>query len=45
MNKLKYWLNRFRVKFNKDYKKCDGTCEKCSAVKMCKEIDKYAINK
>lgn len=45
MNKLKYWLNRFRLKFNEDYKNCDGGCEVCNAYKVCKEVDKYAMNK
>ena len=45
MNKLKYWLNRFMIRFNKDYKECDGECEECGVQKQCKEIDDYITNK
>lgn len=43
MNKIRYWLNRFTIKFNKDYKNCSGECEKCSANKKCKSIDEYIL--
>lgn len=43
MNKLIYWLNRFTIKFSKDYRKCNGECDKCSVNKKCKQIDDYKL--